>query len=399
MSFLAKLKQSKYILSLYKKIFNSLTILPKQKNLIIFESFNGRQYSDNPRAIYEYMKEHYPHYHMVWSVDRRFMKQFEPHDVDIATKFSLKWLWLMPRAKYWVTNSRFPQWFNKSKETVYLQTWHGTPLKRLGIDIEEVHMPGTDTETYKENFIKEAAKWDYLVSPNRYSTDIFKRAFGFKGEMLESGYPRNDYLVNQNSTEEKHKLGEKLQLPRDKKVILYAPTWRDNEFYDKGKYKFDLHLNLKQMQVALGDEYVVLLRLHYLVAENMDLSDVKGFAYDVSSYEDIRELYLLSDLLITDYSSVFFDYSILDRPILFYVYDIDNYRDSLRGFYFDIENHSPGPLLKETEEVISAIKGLELVSSQYADKRKEFKEEFAQWEDGNATKRIVEHVFQESLRK
>ena len=260
-------------------------------------------------------------------------------------------------------------------------------------------MPGTDTDKYKKNFIKEAAKWDYLISPNPYSSEVFKRAFGFTGEMLETGYPRNDYLVNENKLEEVERLKKKLAIPQDKKVILYAPTWRDNEYHQKGKYKFSLQLDLQSMQKELGDEYVVLLRLHYLVAENLNLTKLEGFAYDVSSYEDIRELYVLSDILITDYSSVFFDYAILDKPILFYVYDIDTYRDSLRGFYFDIENYSPGPLLKETEEIIASIQQIEAISNTYKEKRVEFKEQFTDWETGKSAREVIEKVFGQSLHK
>lgn len=369
------------------------SILPKDKHLIIFESFLGKQYSDSPRAIYEYMVVNYPDYKMYWSADRKNIRQFKQSDVRVIRRFSIKWLFLMNRAKYWVTNSRLPLWIPKPRKTIYLQTWHGTPLKRLAADMDEVHMPGTDTEQYKQNFTKEAQKWDYLISPNAYSSEIFKRAFRFDKTMIESGYPRNDFLINANDAATIAEIKRKCQLPADKKIILYAPTWRDNHFYGRGKYKFDIQMDLDQMKNELGDDYIIVLRLHYLIAENIDLSAYEGFVYDFSVHEDIRELYLIADLLITDYSSVFFDYANLKRPMLFYVHDIDDYRDNLRGFYFDFETKAPGPLVKTTEEIIQEIHKIEQHGFKPSEVTEAFYKKFCYLEDGNASERVVKEVF------
>lgn len=376
----------------YKLLFIMIGLLPARKYSIVFESFLGKQFSDNPRAIYEYMKEHYPEYKLYWSVDPRFIDNFKDKGVNIVPRLSIKWLLIMASAKYWVSNSRMPLWIPKPKHTVYLQTWHGTPLKKLAADMDDVFMPGTNIENYKRNFLKESANWDYLISPNPYSTEIFRRAFAFKKEMIESGYPRNDFLYNANNEKEILALKKKYQIPTDKKVILYAPTWRDDQYFEKGKYKFDLKLDLKHMQEQLGDQYIVLLRLHYLIANHIDVSEYKGFAFDFSHHEDIRELYMVSDLLITDYSSVFFDYANLKRPMIFFVYDIEDYRDRLRGFYFDFEEKAPGPLVKTTEEVIEEINKLEK-NKRLPRNFDEFYETFCSWEDGNATKRVVETVW------
>ncbi|WP_445505610.1 CDP-glycerol glycerophosphotransferase family protein [Niallia sp. 03091] len=388
---LRRLKRSKKAKLLYQLAFKLLGKLPSKKNTIVFESFLGKQYSCNPRAIYEYIQEHHPEYKLYWSVDKRFIQNFDNRGIDIVPRFSVKWLFTMSRAQYWVSNSRLPLWIPKPKYTTYLQTWHGTPLKRLAADMDEVHMPGTNTEKYKKNFLMEASNWDYLISPNQYSSEIFARAFGFDKTMIESGYPRNDALFNDNTQENLAALKEKFGLPLDKKVILYAPTWRDDQFYGKGKYKFDLELDLNKLREELGDEYIIVLRMHYLVAENLDLTPYSGFAYDFSNYEDIRELYLISDLLITDYSSVFFDYGNLRRPMIFYVYDIDSYRDKLRGFYFDFEKTAPGPLAKTTDEVIDYIKQ---ASTKPLDHQfDQFYQQFCYLEDGEASKRVVEEVF------
>lgn len=378
------------ITHLNKYVFTLVGLLPPKKDVIMFESFLGKQYSDNPRAIYEYIKEHYPEYKLYWSADRKYIKNFENKDIDIVIRFSVRWLFLMARAQFWVTNSRLPFWVPKPKHTTYIQTWHGTPLKKIGVDIEEVRMSGIDTVKYRKGFINAVRYWDYLISPNPYSTKIFRQAFQFNGEFIESGYPRNDYLYNANNDLHILHLKQKYNIPEDKKVILYAPTWRDHHFTENGKYQFKLELDLEQLKERLGDEYIVLLRLHYLIASKLDIAKFKGFAYDFSQFEDIRELYLISDLLITDYSSVFFDYANLQRPIIFFVYDIDEYRDKLRGFYLDFENMAPGPLVKTTEEVIQEIEQLEKNYFKLPNQFEQFYEEYCKWEDGNASKRVVE---------
>lgn len=392
--FLTRVKRSRYIKLLYKVIFQLIGLLPAKKKLIIFESYLGKQYSCNPRAIFEYLQKNYPDYDMYWSVDPRYHTAFSEKGLKTLNRFSINWLIAMARAKYWVFNSRTPGWIPKPKHTVYLQTWHGTPLKKLAADMDEVHMPGTTTEKYKRNFLNESKRWDFLVSPNQYSSEIFERAFDFSKQMLETGYPRNDYLYTHNNESTIQHLKLQLNIPQDKKVILYAPTWRDNEYYEVGKYKFNLKLDLQKMKEILGDEYIILMRMHYLVAESMDISAYEGFARDVSKHEDIRELYLISDILITDYSSVFFDYANLKRPMLFYVYDIDSYRDNLRGFYFDFEREAPGPLVKTTEEVIKQIQHFNQVDSniQY----NSFYQRFCYLENGESSRKVVEKVFKKS---
>lgn len=382
------------LLKFYKLAFHFLgVVIPKDPKLIIFESFLGKQYSDNPRAIYEFMLNQQHDWKMYWSIDRRYTSSFIGKDLSVVCRFSLKWLFLMTRAGYWVTNSRLPLWIPKPKHTIYLQTWHGTPLKKLAGDMDEVHMPETDTEQYKQNFYKSSSKWDYLVSPNAYSTEIFKRAFKFPGKVIESGYPRNDYLVDNNNPERIDNIKKRCGLPRDKKIILYAPTWRDNQFYAKGQYKFNLQLDLERMQEELGEEFIIILKLHYLVAEDLKLSAYKGFSFDFSGYEDIRDLYLVADLLITDYSSVFFDFANLNRPMLFYVYDLDDYRDYLRGFYFDLENKAPGPLVTSTENVIKKILDIKNAGFKPSNAADAFNKRFCYLEDGHASERVVQEVF------
>jgi CDP-glycerol glycerophosphotransferase len=216
----------------------------------------------------------------------------------------------------------------------------------------------------------------------------------FDKTMLETGYPRNDILHAPDRKQIAVHIKKKLRIPEDKKVILYAPTWRDDEFYAKGQYKFELHLNLEMMRRELGQEYVLLLRTHYFIADSIDVSALEGFAHNVSKYNDISELYLISDILITDYSSVFFDYANLKRPMLFFTYDLEKYRDVLRGFYFDIEREVPGPLVFTSEEVIDTIRNIEEISKQYSQRYDEFYHRFCEWEDGHASEKVVKSVFE-----
>lgn len=387
------IKRHPIVKKIYKKAFYGIGMLPANKKIVVFESFLGKQFSDNPRAIYEYLQDHHYPYKLYWSMDKKYLHNFQGKNLNCIRRFSIKWLFIMPRARFWVTNSRMPLWLPKPKQTIYLQTWHGTPLKRLATDMDEVYMPGTTAENYKKNFVKEVKNWDYLISPNAYSTEIFRRAFQFDKEVLETGYPRNDFICNHNNKETIEKLKTDYGIPLHKKVILYAPTWRDNQFYGKGKYRFDIHLDLDLMQEKLGENYIILFRLHYLISENLDLTPYEGFAYDFSNHEDIRELYLMADILITDYSSVFFDYGNLKRPMIFYVYDLDQYRDHLRGFYFDFEQVAPGPLVKTTEEVIQTVKEMEADGFPLSTKFDLFYGNFCYLECGDSTRKVVEEIF------
>ncbi len=377
-------------LFLYRRIFMKL---PLKKKLVFFESFLGKSYSDNPKYIYEYIQENYPEYKCVWSFRE---KKNIPGNAIQVKRFSLRYFYYLARAKYWISNSRLPKYLEKREGNIYLQTWHGTPLKKLVFDMDEIH---SADPKYKENFYYQSRRWDFLNSPNEYSSIIFRRAFKYDKELLEFGYPRNDVLYQKNNREDILDLKRKINLPTNKKIILYAPTWRDDDYFAKGKYNFELQLNLQKMQERLGDEYIILLRMHYFIANDIDLSAWEGFAFNFSHYEDIAELYLVSDMLITDYSSVFFDYSNLKRPILFYTYDLEKYRDELRGFYLDINKDLPGPLLMNTDEVIYSIENIDKISNEYKTKYEEFYEQFCQWDDGNATEKTVKALFEHTNYK
>ncbi|MGP1370055.1 MAG: CDP-glycerol glycerophosphotransferase family protein [Eggerthia catenaformis] len=362
---------------------------PVDSRIIVFESFRGASYSDTPKYIYEYLAKNYPgEYKFVWVLNDKSYTL--PYEGQIVKRFSRKYAYYMGIAKYFVFNTRQPLWFRKREEQIFLETWHGTPLKRLAFDQEEVTAA---SPSYKTQFYRQKQEWDFLIAANKFSSDVFRSCFMYDGPMLETGYPRNDLLKDPDRDEITIELKKKCGIPLSKRTILYAPTWRDDEYYGNGSYKFQIKLNLEMMRKELGDEYVVILRTHYYIADNIDLTGLEDFAYNLSKYDDVTEIYLMSDILITDYSSVFFDYAGLRRPMLFFTYDLDKYRDILRGFYIDMEKELPGPLVYTTEEVINRIKSIDEMNKEYASRYDAFYERFCCWEDGHATKRVVDAVF------
>ena len=400
---LKKLKnfiQVRFILNRFKQMAGSyeliktliyLNFFNKKKmneNQIFIESFRGDFYSDSPKYLYQYLYENYnDKYDFVWVMNHRGIKI--PGNPKTVKKYSLKYFKEAAKSKYWLINTRQAALLSKRPDQIMVSTWHGTPLKKLGFDMGNLYLEDPQS---KFNYKKDSSEWNYLISPNEFTTDKLRSSFAYEGEVLEYGYPRNDILYNYDD-DLVEKIKSDLNLPHDKKIILYAPTWRDDESYDIGKVRFNLELDLNSLKESLSNEYLVLIRTHYFISNNLDLSKFKDFAFDVSGYEDIAELYLISDILITDYSSVFFDYANLKRPILFYTYDLDKYSNLLRGFYLDIHNDVPGPLLFTTSEVIDAIENIDDVSRQYNEKYEEFYNRFCYIDDGNASKRIVEKIW------
>src|SRR5699024_9683680 len=222
----------------------------------------------------------------------------------------------------------------------------------------------------------------------------FKSAFRYKGEILEVGYPRNDLFYRENKGKVINSVQNKLQLLDGRKVILYAPTFRDDQTSKKSKFLFDISMDLHKMKEQLGEEYVVLLRMHVVISNKLEIDDsLTDFVKNVSNYPDVQELLLLTDILITDYSSVMFDFANTKRPMLFYTFDLEKYRDNLRGFYMDFEEEAPGPLVFNTEQIIDKVLNIDKVNQEYQSKYKKIYNKFCTLEDGNASKRVVDRIF------
>ena len=326
---------------------NFITLFTKIENdLILFECFFGRSISDNPLAIYESIDK--TRYRCVILVNNP--SDF-PNYPTVKRK-TVKAFFYMRKAKIIINNSRMPRYWLKRKEQFYLQTWHGTPLKKLVHDLDLFDMPSaSNKEKYLRMFDRETKKWDYLISSCEHATNCFKSAFNFKNKILEIGYPRNKKLYEVNHDIDKIK--EKLNIPLDKNILFYAPTYRDNQNTGVGKYFFNDKLDYQLLTEQLKDT-IVLVRYHYAITTRNSLN--YNNVIDVSNYQDISDLYLVSDILITDYSSVFFDYSILKKPFLFFTPDIEEYKNELRGFYLDMNSDFPTKPTNNTNELIEQIK-------------------------------------------
>ena len=371
---------------------------PVNEKVVLFESFMGRKYVDSPKAMYEYMlkSKEYKDFEFVWFFKnpddyKHIAKNKRTKVVKYGSKAYYKYY---ATSKYWVTNSRVPDTIIKKKNQVYIQCWHGTPLKKLGFDIEV--KGGNAMNSLKDIRYKyqvDSKKYSYMVSPSAFCSEKFISAFNLKAVgkediVIEKGYPRNDFLVNYTK-KDIDRVKKALKLPKDKKIILYAPTWRDNQHTSGVGYTYKTEVDFDYLREQLGDEYIILFRAHYFVAISFDFEKYKGFVYNVSEYDDINELYILGDILITDYSSVFFDYSILKRPIIFYMYDLEEYKHTLRDFYIDLDE-LPGPIIEKEKELIKAIKGMN--KFKYDKKYKAFNDKYTYLDDGKAAERVVKEL-------
>lgn len=288
-------------------------------------------------------------------------------------------------------NVRQPGWFVKSNDMVFLETWHGTPLKRLVFDMDDVHSASRD---HKVSFYRDSRKWDYLISANRFSTDIFEHAFDLDRDIIvETGYPRNDILKSDKAEEIGREVKRELGIPEGKKVLLYAPTWRDNEYYGSGDYKFRLVLDFDMLRERIGDEWTVILRTHYYVADRLDLSAYEGFVYNASSYEDISRLYLAADVCMTDYSSVFLIMHVLNVRFCFLYMILRRIKTNSEACIWIWKLSFRVLLLYTNEDVIEAIIGLDKICEKYHDRYEEFYQRFCSLEDGNASERAANCFF------
>lgn len=364
--------------------------LPIRKDWVFLESFFGKSYSDSPKYLYEKLYDMYgDKYRFIWCLNKR------PHDMKghptICRRQSLRYVYYITRAKYIICNTRQPIWYRKREGAVFLQTWHGTPLKKLAFDLDDIHAASQD---HKTKFFAQSRDWDYLISANRFSTDVFERAFCYPREkIIETGYPRNDILYSDHAEEIGEGVRTEFGIPDGRRVILYAPTYRDDQFYKKGEYKFSLQMDLQRMRAEFSQEYVILLRTHYHIANAVDLTGLEDFVYQASGYGDVSKLYLASDICITDYSSVFFDFANLKRPMLFFVYDYENYRNELRGMYIDMERELPGPIVRTNDELVDALHHIDQISRQYRERYETFYEKFCHVDDGGASERAIRAVF------
>jgi len=374
---------------------------PTNPKLVYFNTFNGRSYSDSPKAIYECLikSDKFKDYRFVWTFKNPEEYEFLLDDPRTSLiKFNTEAeRTLMKQAKYWIANYRLLDHLMPKDDQIYLQCWHGTPLKRLGYDLVEGGNVMNTKSEIEDKYKTDAERFRYILSPSRFASEKFSTAwnlkeFGTDDTMIEEGYPRNDRLVNAGP-EEIAELKKSLGIDDigNKKVILYAPTWRDNQHASGVGYVYHSDVDYDYLQQQLAEDYIILFRAHYLVANSFDFEKYKGFIYDVSGYDDINDLYLASDMLMTDYSSAFFDYALLKKPIVFYMYDKKDYADNIRGFYLDLDE-LPGCIVENEKDVIDVIHSVS-ENWQIDEKYKAFNDKFNYLDDGHATERVVKKVF------
>lgn len=354
--------------------YDLLRRVPLRQDRVVFEANMGTIYGDSPKYVYEELRRTNPEMTAVWVLPPGH--ESPAPDVPVVQRGSVAYLRELARAAYWVDNQGFPGYARKRSGQRYLQTWHGIPLKRMGRHIPRVNLPAQRPDTG-------VGSWDVLVSPSSYFERVFIDAYEYTGALVRGGTPRNDRLVDGSlGASEARAL---LDVPDGVPVVLYAPTFRERSA--TGRKRMAPLFDLEEFVAGLDPLTVVLLRPHYLNAIPVP-RDLRLRVLDVSSVDDINTVYLAADLLITDYSSVMFDYALLDRPIVFHTPDLHEYL-TLRGTYVDLVSVAPGPFTRTTAELAAAVRhALDHPDERSVD-RARFVADFCPDEDGKASARAV----------
>lgn len=338
-------------------------------SLILFVSFMGKGFNDSPKVIYDYIQSHpeYSKFQCIWAFEDT--NKFE--GINCVRIDSLKYFKTALKAKYWVTNTNIERGLTfKKKDQVYLNTWHGVALKHIGNDC-----PGRKDFNFKTV--------NHLVVSGKYDEKVCKSAFKANDDIfLRCGMPRNEELWHSKPSR-KEEIRKKIGIPLDKMVILYAPTWRDSK--DGGKsYELKPPIHFNKWKEVLGENYVILFRAHHQTTNVLGIQ-FDDFVINASDYPEVNDLMLSSDILITDYSAIAFDYCILCRPILCYAYDYDSYL-SERGTYFEMDEVYPNKSFRTEKILLEYIKTLDF-KEEYK-KTKVFRDQFIEY-GGNATRVCV----------
>lgn len=365
----------------YRLVFRRL---PLRRDTVVFESMLGRSYSDSPKYVYEELRRNGPAKRAVWSYDGDAAAW--PQDAVLVRRDSWRYYYELARAGTWIDNQGFPAIARPRAETVYLQTWHGSPLKAMGFDQPELQLGPADK---RREFTAAVARWTHFCVQSTFAEEAFDRAFRHRAENLRIGYPRNDPLLTANDAGVVKELRDRLELPEDRRIVLYAPTFRDYRRITRLPYA--LPFSLGRVSETVGDSCFLLIRPHYL--DNLVIPPrFTNVARDVSRHHDMTELLLVADALITDYSSTMFDFALLRRPMLFYAYDLELYATS-RGMYFDLEADAPGPVVSTEDELVEWLADPQRGHEAHAERYERFVERFCNYESGHAAAAAIRHVF------
>lgn len=357
----------------------AVRLLPVDEKLAVYAAYWYRGYSCNPAAIYERARELAPDLRGVWAVDADRRDRM-PAGVPVVVPGTLAYYRALAQARYLVNNVNFPDWVVRRRGTTHLQTHHGTPLKVMGI--EQSRYPGGSTMNYPA-LLRRCDRWTVSVSSNTLSTEVWERAYPCGYETLEYGYPRNDRLVRAGTDEVARARAGVGAAPGDV-VALYAPTHRSHAPDYQPPFDAD------RVAAALGSTGRLLVRSHYF---NEDTTTAGGGRVsDVSAHPCVEDLYLAADVLITDYSSAMFDYATLDRPVVIYAPDWEDYRTG-RGVTFDLLECPPGAVARSPDELLDVLRTGGWADQRATAARTAFRERFCAWDDGHAAERVVRRVF------
>ncbi|MEU2716740.1 CDP-glycerol glycerophosphotransferase family protein [Streptomyces sp. NPDC007205] len=358
---------------------------PVDPDLAVFAAYWERGVACNPAAIAAKLRELAPHVHPVWVVSKS-NEALLPPGTDHVIPGTRRYWETLATAKYLVNNVNFPNAVVKRPDAVHLQTHHGTPLKRMGLD--QMEHPAAAKGLDFDALLTRIDKWDYSVSANSHSTRMWERAYPARYTSLDHGYPRNDVFYSATAADVRAARA-RLGIPRGKTAVLYAPTHRD---YEAG---FTPRLDLAELADRLGENTVLLVRAHYFyggAASPLTGLRRSGRIIDVSSYDPVEELCLAADALVTDYSSIMFDYANLDRPIVVYADDWETYRTT-RGVYFDLMTDHPGQVARTQEQLTEIFASGAWRDESAAKARAAFRRRFCEYDDGRAAERVVRRVF------
>jgi CDP-glycerol glycerophosphotransferase len=358
---------------------------PVNPDLAVFAAYWYRGVTCNPAAIAAKLVELAPQIRPVWVVTPQNAPLLPP-GTDHVTPGTRRYWETLASAKYLVNNVNFPNAVVKRPDAIHLQTHHGTPLKRMGLD--QMDFPAAAKGMDFGALLARIDKWDYSVSANSHTTRMWERAYPSRFVSLDHGYPRNDVYYTATAADIRT-IRARLGIPPGHRAILYAPTHRD---YEAG---WTPRLDLAALADRLGGETVLLVRGHYFYGGSMSpLTGLRrtGRIIDVSSYDPVEELCLAADVLVTDYSSIMFDYANLDRPIVIHADDWETYRTT-RGVYFDLMAEPPGQVSRTQEELTDLLTTDAWRDEGATKTRAAFRRRFCEYDDGRAAERVVRRVF------
>lgn len=360
-----------------------ISVLRPRRDLALFESDVGKGCTGSPRAVHDEMRRRGLPVETVWSVARG--RGDVPAGARSVRRGSWRYVWTLARAGIWVDSHGFPLDYPKPRGTRYLQTWHGQGIKSIGFDAPDLR---ADFDRPREVWRAAVARWDALVSPSEEFSRLFAGANGYTGPILRYGTPRCDALVHGVSGTD---VRARLEIPPDRKILLYAPTYRDSAKGEGASVRADLEL----MAEELAGEWVVVLRTHPVERYTVP-GHLRHFVRPAGTYPEVNDLMLASDALLTDYSSVMCDYAITGRPMLFLIDDWDDYRLRERGVYHDLPAIAPGPCVRTTGELIDRLRDLPAVHASYARRYAAFRALWCAEERGDASARVVTAFFGDS---